>query len=536
VVFGHDALWFSGALTLGELLQRVPGVFLVRAGWFGRPEVVQYAGQGATSIEVYWDGFAMDPLGQDSTGLDLSEINLGLVQRVEVEVLPSVLRVYLYSDDQTVRRPRTETSFATGDASTNSYRIRYLNRWQSGTGIDLGVNFLGSSGVVNSQGRSSDLTLWAKGSWIPSGRYGVQYQVISVSIDRDSVKLGSDSPLLTSVPSRRTHRTDMFVRGFIATRGDGMGLRLDAIAGGISYTDTAAALNRQEMQGSLVLAYRAERWSTELTTRVRDSDTPFEVELRAAASPSALLTLSGDAISRTHLGGRHSVEAAVQGEFRPFAALALHGAYRVRSAVGAPVLLTDTAQLVQDVSAGIGLNTRPLDLDLSLARHGVYAAPVPATFGPIVAAYPAYGVRTATASFAFRPTAYITVSGWYREPLVKSPAELTTSAYEPPHHSRVWATFRTRLLPVLRRNAFDFTAEVGMEGWGRGAWGVDTTTGVPMLLKGATVLDYRLELRLLNAALFWTIRNARGERYSVLPGLPAPVGSQSYGVRWEFTN
>ncbi|HVO36107.1 MAG TPA: TonB-dependent receptor plug domain-containing protein [Gemmatimonadales bacterium] len=535
IVFGHDELWFSGALTLGELLQRVPGVFLVRAGWFGRPEVVQYAGQGASSIEVYWDGFALDPLGQDSTGLDLSEINLGLVQRVEVEVLPSVVRVYLYSDDQTVRKPRTETSFATGDAGTNSYRIRYLNRWKNGTGIDLGVNFLGGSGVVNSPGRSSDLTLWAKGSWIPTDRYGVEYQVMSYSIDRDSVKLGSDSRFLSAVPSRRTHRTDMFLRGFVATRGDGMGLRLDAIAGGSSYSDTAAALSRQEMQGSMILGYRAQRWSSELTTRVRDSDTPLEVELRAAASPAPLLTMSGYAVSRSHLGGRRSTEAGVQAELRPFAAVAVHGAFRARNAVGAPVLLTDTAQKVQDVTVGVSLNTRPLDLDVSLGRHAVYAPPVVGTFGPIVPAYPSFAVRTATVSFAYRPTAYITFSGWYREPLVHGTAELLTSAYEPPHHSRIWATFRSRLLPVLRRGAFDFTAEAGMEGWGRGAWGVDAS-GIPMLLKGATVLDYRIELRLLNAALFWTIRNARGERYSVLPGLPMPVGGQSYGVRWEFTN
>ena len=95
IVFDHDQLWFSGALTLGELLARVPGVFLVRAGWFGRPEVVQYAGQGASSLEVYVDGYALDPLGQDSTGFDLSQMSLGFVQRVEVEVLPSAVRAYL---------------------------------------------------------------------------------------------------------------------------------------------------------------------------------------------------------------------------------------------------------------------------------------------------------------------------------------------------------------------------------------------------------------------------------------------------------
>jgi hypothetical protein len=536
LVFDRDALWFSGALTLGELLERVPGVFLVRAGWFGRPEVIQYAGQGASSVEVVWDGYALDPLGEDSTGLDLSRINLGLVQRVEVEVLPSAVRVYLYSDDQVVRKPRTETSFSTGEASTNTYRIRYLNRWKNGTGLGLGVSFLGSSGVVNSLGRSSDLTLWAKGSWIPAPRYGVQYQAISVSLDRDSVLLSADSPLLLkALPRHRVHRTDLFLRGFIASRSDGMGLRLDALVGSSSYTDITPALGREEMQGSAILGYRAERWSWELTTRVRDSSTPLDVELRVAASPSAFLTVSAYAIGRSHLGGRHSTDAAVQAELRPNAAVALHGAIRTRNAVGAPSVLTDTAQKVQDVSAGISLTTRKLDLDLTLARHGGYAPPVYGSFGPIVPAYPQFAVRTATVAFAARPTAYITVSGWYREPLVKGTAEKLTSAYEPPHHSRIWATFRSRILPVLRRGAFDFTAEASMEGWGRGALGADAS-GIPILLKGATILDYRIELRLLNAALYWTIRNGRGERYSVLPGLAMPVGGQSYGVRWEFTN
>jgi len=219
----------------------------------------------------------------------------------------------------------------------------------------------------------------------------------------------------------------------------------------------------------------------------------------------------------------------------PIAAVALHGAFRARNAVGAPAVLTDTSQKVQDLSAGISVTTRRLDLDVTLARHGVYAPPVYGSFGPIVPAYPSFAVRTATVSFSARATAYLTLAAWYREPLVKGKAETVTSAYEPPHHSRIWATFRSRLLPILRRGAFDFTAEAAMEGWSRGALGADSS-GAPILLKGATIVDYRVELRLLNAALFWTIRNARGERYSVVPGLSMPVGNQSYGVRWEFSN
>jgi hypothetical protein len=277
IVFDRDALWFSGALTLGELLAHVPGVFLVRAGWFGRAEVIHYAGQGATSVEVEWDGFALDPIGEDSTGADLSRITLGLLQRVEVEILPSQLKVYLFSDAQPVRKPRTETAFATGDASTNTYLIRYLNRWKNGTGLGLGVNWLGTSGVVQSPGRSSELTLWGKGSWVPTPQYGVEYQVLSVSVDRDSISLTDPAGAPFSLPHRKVHRTDVFLRGFVATRSDGMGLRFDALAGSTSYSDTAAALDRDALQGAAVLGYRAADWSSELTTRLRDTETPFEV-------------------------------------------------------------------------------------------------------------------------------------------------------------------------------------------------------------------------------------------------------------------
>jgi hypothetical protein len=535
-VFDRDALWFSGALTLGELLERVPGVMLVRAGWFGRQEVIHYAGQGATSSEVIWDGYALDPMGADSAGVDLSGINLGLLQRVEVEVLPTVVRVFLLSDEQLVRRPRTETSFSTGDGSTNTYRIRYLNRWKSGTGLGLGVASLATAGVANSLGKSNDLTLWAKGSWIPEPRFGVQYQLTSVSLERDSVRLETfGAPLLSALPRHKVHRTDAFLRGFIASRADGMGFRFDALAGSSSYRDTTPDLSRDELQGSAILGYRAERWSSELTTRLRDSRTPFEIQVRGSASPFAPLAVSAYWIGRSHLGGRHSSEAAVQGELRPLSFVAFHGAFRTRSAVAVPAVLGDTAQKVQDYAAGVSLTTRPLDLDLSIARHGVYAAPHYGSVGLLVPAYTRLAVRTATVAFALRPTSYLTLGGWYREPLVKGTPENLTSTYEPPHHSRLWATFRSRLLPILRRGAFDFTAEVGMEGWSRGAMGADSS-GASLLLKGATVVDWRLEMRLLGAALYWTFRNAQGERYSLLPGLPMPRAKQRYGVRWEFTN
>jgi hypothetical protein len=530
IVFDHDALWFSGALTLGELLQQVPGVFLVRAGWFGRPEVVHYAGQGASSIELFWDGFALDPLGRDSAGMDVGQISLGLLQRVEVEVLPTTLRIYLFSDAQTVRRPRTETSFATGDASTNTYRIRYLNRWKDGAGLGVGVEYLGTAAGPASSGHSNNLTLWGKGSWVPSPRFGVEYQALSMSVNRDSFTVKSSGGGQFAIGNPESHRTDAFLRGFAGTRDDGMGLRFDALAGSTTYTDSIASLARTEVQGAAIIGYRETRWSSELTTRVRDTATPFEVELRAAASPLAALTLSGSVDARSHVAGRHSLDASVGAEFRLWPALAIHGAARMRNAVANPAVLADTAQRVTDVSTGVSLTSRAADLDVSFTRHGGYAAPLYGVFDSLVPAYPSLPVRTVTATFALRPTMYFSVSGWVRHPL-----DPLSSAYEPPYHSRLAATFRSRLLPILRRNAFDFTAEVAMEGWSHGALGADRT-GAPILLPGSTVFDWRAEMRLVSAVLFWTVRNARGTQYSVIPGVPVTQAGQRYGVRWEFTN
>jgi hypothetical protein len=197
--------------------------------------------------------------------------------------------------------------------------------------------------------------------------------------------------------------------------------------------------------------------------------------------------------------------------------------------VAAPAVLTDTAQHVTDVTGGVAFTSRGADLDVSVARHGGYVAPLYGVFDSLVPAYPSLPVRTVTATFALRPTMYLSLSGWVRHPL--DPA---SSAYEPPYHSRLWATFRSRLLPILRRNAFDFTAEVAMEGWSHGVLGADST-GAALRLPPGLVLDYRLEMRLLGAAIFWTFRNGRAEHYSLIPGVVAPQG-QRYGVRWEFNN
>jgi len=522
IVFDKDRLIFSGAQTLGELLQHVPGAFLVRAGWYGLPEVVHYAGQGATSVEVVWDGYALDPLGEDSAGLDLERIPLGLFRRVELEVLPTVIRVYLISDTQPVRRARTETAFATGDYQTNAYRIRYLNRWRSGLGVGLGVNWFGTAGAPSTPGKASDLTLWVKASWAPSTRMGMEWEYVRYSLNRDALE--------GVLPGRRVWRQDAFLRAYAASRDDGMGLRFDALLGSSTYGDSTSDVQPAISQVAAITGYRAVWWSAEATVRVRDARVPLEVSVRGAATPFRALSLSGYAVRRSLLANRASQEIGAGAALRPLPWLVLHGALRHRDAVAIPSILTDTAQRVADWSAGIGFVSRRLDLDAGVESHGAYDAPAYGTFAEVVPAGTAAAGRTLTVRLAVRPAAYFTLSGWYRQPL-----ETTTAAYEPPHHTRAAATFRSRFLPRFRRGALDFLIQVGVEAWSDGVMGRDSV-GAAIALDGHGTVDWLVELRLLSAVIYWTMRNSQVERYEVVPGALMARANQRYGVRWEFTN
>lgn len=527
-VFDRDALVMSGAFTLGELLRQVPGTFLVRAGWYGLPEVLHYAGQGASSVELFWDGYALDPMGEDSAGYDLERIPLGLFRRIEVEVLPTVIRVYLISDTQPVRRARTETSFGTGDAATNSYRIRYLNRWAGGLGAGLGVNWFGTTGAASTPVSSSDLTLWAKGTWAPSTQAGFEYQYFRYSLDRK---------VLTGVlPGRRVWRSDGFLRAHVASRPDGMGYRFDALFGSSSYGDSSSAQARSLAQGAAFAGYRSERWSAEVGARVRDDRAPLALEARLAATPLAWVAVEASGRSTSLLGGRTSREASVSVSARPLGPLQLHGALRLRDAVARPAVLADTAQRVTDWSLGAGLIARRLDVDVALDRHGAYTAPAYGTFAGLVPYGTSQGLRTLTVRFAFRPAAYFTLAGWDREPLMSASAGgVRTAGYEPPHHTRLEATFRSRFLPHFRRGALDVLVRIGGEAWSDGVMGTDTT-GNAIRLDGHGAVDWLVEVRLLGAVIYWSLGNAQLERYETVPGALMARASQRYGVRWEFTN
>jgi hypothetical protein len=309
-----------------------------------------------------------------------------------------------------------------------------------------------------------------------------------------------------------------------------MGLRFDALLGSSSYGDSASTVQPSISQVAAITAYRAVWWSAEAAVRVRDDRVPLELSVRGAATPFRRLSLSAYGLRRNLIGGRSSQEFGAGAAFRPLPWLVLHGALRHRSAVAVPAVLTDTAQVVSDWSAGVGFVSRRLDLDAGLEGHGAYDAPVYGTFAGVVPSGTVDAGRTLTVQLAVRPAAYFTIAGWYRHPLSG-----TVSAYEPPHHTRVAATFRSKFLPHFRRGALDVLVQFSVDAWSDGVMGRDAT-GATVPLDGHGTGDWLVELRLLSAVIYWNLRNSQVERYQLVPGALMARAAQRYGVRWEFTN
>jgi hypothetical protein len=449
-----------------------------------------------------------------------------MLSRVEVEVLPTVLRVHLVSEMTPIRRALTEVAFSTGDAQTNAYRVRYLNRWASGLGIGLGFNYFGTTGPTYGQADENELGLWFRGGWMSGHRLGLEYQFTSYAVRREAFEVNA----VRLLEARDERRTDSFVRAFAASRPGGMGWRLDALLGSTSFTDTLEAIEAGVTQASFIPGYRGERASGEVALRMRDDARPFEADARLAWSPVRFVTLTGRARDTWLTGGGTLFDADGGAELRPFAGLRIYGDLRRRVLDDTTFTAADTAQRVTDWGAGIGITHRRGSLDLSWQRHGAFTAPVFGATRAVVPLATSTPGTTMTVAWSLRPTSYLTLGGWYRNPLGRD-----SVPFELPHHALTQLTFRSRFLPHFRRGAFDVMGRVEIESWSRGIIGFDGA-GAPVPIAGNTIWNVHVQFRLVGAVIFWTLRNPELRRYQLVPGFEMPRSLQRYGIMWEFTN
>jgi hypothetical protein len=249
----RDSLFTTGAVTLADLLERIPGITTYRTGWLASAQTASYLGD-FRRIRVFRDGVEMDVLDPRNGGVpDLLSLQLWQADEVTIEEAAGEIRVHVRTWTTRNTTAYTRVDIATGDEDTNLYRGYYGKRWGNGLALQVGAQQYGT-GTRNRLGGGGDalnamLRLgWARGRWSVDGLYVRldRTRDLTVSVDGDS--------LLTPFQGRRN---DVYLRA--AYGNPDRGPWLQAIASSLTFAlegtggmraDTAFAFTRTTATGS----------------------------------------------------------------------------------------------------------------------------------------------------------------------------------------------------------------------------------------------------------------------------------------------
>jgi hypothetical protein len=151
----------SGAFTLGELVDRIPGVTSYRAGWISAPEMAAVNGRFGR-VRFFLDGVELDPLNSRLDGQhDLTLIDMFELEGITSEISADEVRVHLGSWRVNSTTPVTQIDIHTGDLQTNHYRGFFGRVFPGGQVVQVAGNHYATTDRRN--GEAGDHTaLWGR--------------------------------------------------------------------------------------------------------------------------------------------------------------------------------------------------------------------------------------------------------------------------------------------------------------------------------------------------------------------------------------
>jgi hypothetical protein len=527
LVFTRDSIEWMNGITVGDLLSQVPGVYLWRGGFTGRPEPVDFQGSGATSAEYYLDGMPYVAAGVDSLAVDPALFSTTFLDRVEVERWPGLLRVYLFTRRHDRVAPRSRVGIARGDRDFARYEANLERRFPVGVGFGLAADYLDSPTASGSSSEYSNTQVWGQGSYVPSRRFGVQYQLVHSHPKRRPFTVVGTSLGDTIGAGYTATRTDAQIRMALRSRDDGSGAGLDLIYARSAWD--GAGVDQQINQLGGMVSFRAPAFSLGASGFHRTRWTPLDLRATLGFAPVGPLSASAEGVLQHHYGGRSSRYVLLAAGLQPVRGVALTGTARLGDLVAAPSITTDTAQKVRDFSAQLGWDRFRVGLQLGYERTSAFSPFAYADYLLIPSLAPSTDVDWITVSARVAPVPWITLQSWYSDP-----AKGTVDGV-PPTHSLTTATIRSKFWRTFPSGTFDLKLQLGMEAWGRGTIGRDAV-GDPINLRGATFFSTQVVIELQSFSIYWIRNNISGAKLTYVPGFRLPNYGTNFGVRWEFLN
>lgn len=532
MVFTRDSIEWGNVSTLGDLLQQVPGVYLLRAGWIGQAALPAFRGQGPHSVEYRLDGVPYLPIGADSTAVDPSVLPLSFYDRVEVERLPGLLRVHLFTRRHDRLAPRTRVAITTGDLDIGRYQGALESRLASGFGYSAAFDFLGVASLARpNENDYQNTNAWLQLSWAPTARRGASLQYFLAGPRRLSIIGGSDTLARGLDESRR----DLQARVYFRERTDGLGGSLDLLATRTMWSmpataDTLPDPERQLTQVGVLAGYRVPAASVGAAAFRRSDWTTLDLSVTGAAAPSDLVSAGVEFGLRRHSLERSSRWVTARAGLQLPLGVSLNGTLREGRRVEFPMLEADSARDVSERSLTVGFESTPLGVEVGYART---AAAAPAGYW----SFPGAGLvghegvaEWLTARVRLTPRNWFTLDAWYSDPLGEAPV-----GGQPPSHSRVSAAIRSQFLRVFPSGFFELKVAMSVESFGSGTLG-RVEEGDPVVLRGATFARAQLHLQFGDFTAYLDRQNLLDSRAGWVPGIPSLRGANAFGIRWVFWN
>ncbi len=136
--WNRDSLFASGALTLADFLDRVPGLATLRARYYMAPQVAAYNGDVAR-VRLFLDGIELEALDPRSAGItELSQFPIASLEELVVERGADELRLLMRSWRGPQRiTAQTRADIYTGDNRSNTFRGYLARRAHNGFGFQV---------------------------------------------------------------------------------------------------------------------------------------------------------------------------------------------------------------------------------------------------------------------------------------------------------------------------------------------------------------------------------------------------------------
>jgi hypothetical protein len=527
IVFNRDSIEWGSAATVGDLLAQVPGVYLWRGGFTGRPEPVNFQGRGATSAEYTLDGVPYVAAGVDSIGVDPALFSLSFLDRIEVERWPGLLRVYLFTRRHDRLSPRSRIGISRGDHEFARYEGSLERRFPVGIGFGLAADYLNSPTASGVSSSYSNTQFWAQGNYVPSGKFGIQYQLLRSKPNRRAFAISGVTTADTIGPGYKASRTEAQIRLSLRSREDGLGSGIDLVYARSAWD--SPGIDQQINQLGGYAWFRAPTVSLVASALHRSRWTSLDLHGTAAWTPLAAFTASAEAVHQTHDADRKSDYLSLAAGLVPARGLALTGTARLGKLVAAPAILSDTAQKLRDFGAMLAWDRARLGVQLGWTRTAAFSPFAYAEFPLVASLAPAPEVDWLTVAVRVAPLRWITLESRYGDP------RKGTVDGIPPTHALSTATIRSKFLRKFRSGIFDLKLQLSMESWGQGTIGRDAA-GAPINLRGATFFGSLIEIQLQSFSLYWDRRNLTATHLTYVPGFRIPPYGSNFGVRWEFAN